>query len=44
VVASGPRELLDFVNDVIRPIEGVRQIRSLPYFGIHTHRFLWGVG
>ena len=44
VVASGPRELLDFVNDVVRPIEGVRQIQSFPYFGIHTHRFLWDVG
>ncbi|MFF4803209.1 Lrp/AsnC family transcriptional regulator [Streptomyces sp. NPDC001351] len=44
VVTSGPRELLDFVNDVVRPIEGVRQIQSFPYFGIHTHRFLWDVG
>ena len=44
VVASDPRELLDFVNDVVRPIEGVRQIQSFPYFGIHTHRFLWDVG
>ncbi|MEV6945052.1 Lrp/AsnC family transcriptional regulator [Streptomyces sp. NPDC051172] len=44
VVAAGPRELLDFVNDVVRPIEGVRQIQSFPYFGIHTHRFLWDVG
>jgi len=44
VVASGPRELLDFVNDVIRSIEGVRQIQSFPYFGIHMHRFLWDAG
>ncbi|GAA2483174.1 Lrp/AsnC family transcriptional regulator [Streptomyces longisporus] len=44
VVAAGPRELLDFVNDVVRPIEGIRQIQSFPYFGIHTHRFLWDVG
>ncbi|WP_260326283.1 Lrp/AsnC ligand binding domain-containing protein [Streptomyces sp. TLI_185] len=44
VVASGPRELLDFVNDVIRPIEGVRQVQSLPDIGIHTHRFLRDVG
>ncbi|ALV37806.1 Lrp/AsnC family transcriptional regulator [Streptomyces sp. CdTB01] len=44
VVAPGPRELLDFVNDVVRPVEGVRQIQSFPYFGIHTHRFLWDVG
>ncbi|MCL6670784.1 Lrp/AsnC family transcriptional regulator [Streptomyces panaciradicis] len=44
VVAPGPRELLDFVNDVVRPVEGIRQIQSFPYFGIHTHRFLWDVG
>ncbi|MFI8234724.1 Lrp/AsnC family transcriptional regulator [Streptomyces sp. NPDC085900] len=44
VVTPGPRELLDFVNDVVRPVEGVRQIQSFPYFGIHTHRFLWDVG
>ncbi|MFF4142359.1 Lrp/AsnC family transcriptional regulator [Streptomyces sp. NPDC001698] len=44
VVAPGPRDLLDFVNDVVRPIEGVRQVQSFPYFGIHTHRFLWDVG
>ncbi|MGW2730276.1 Lrp/AsnC family transcriptional regulator [Streptomyces sp. NPDC001494] len=44
VVAPGPKELLDFVNDVVRPVEGVREIQSFPYFGIHTHRFLWDVG
>jgi Lrp/AsnC family transcriptional regulator for asnA, asnC and gidA len=44
VVTPGPRDLLDFVNDVVRPIEGVRGVRSFPYFGIHTHRFLWDVG
>lgn len=44
VVAPGPKALLDLVNDVVRPIEGVREIRSFPYFGIHTHRFLWDVG
>ncbi|MER6633442.1 Lrp/AsnC family transcriptional regulator [Streptomyces sp. NPDC000987] len=44
VVAPGPRELLDFVNDVVRPIEGVEQIQPFPYFGIHTHRFLWDLG
>ncbi|MFJ4686952.1 Lrp/AsnC family transcriptional regulator [Streptomyces sp. NPDC088789] len=44
VVTPGPKDLLDFVNDVVRPIEGVRDVRSFPYFGIHTHRFLWDVG
>ncbi|MFD4626952.1 Lrp/AsnC family transcriptional regulator [Streptomyces sp. NPDC058475] len=44
VVCPGPRDLLDFVNDVVRPIEGVHRVQSFPYFGIHTHRFLWNVG
>ncbi|OIJ65269.1 Lrp/AsnC family transcriptional regulator [Streptomyces mangrovisoli] len=44
VVTPGPKDLLDFVNDVVRPIEGVRQVQSFPYFAIHTHRFLWDVG
>ncbi|MEV8540850.1 Lrp/AsnC family transcriptional regulator [Streptomyces sp. NPDC051572] len=44
VVTPGPRDLLDFVNDVVRPVEGVRSVQSFPYFGIHTHRFLWDVG
>ncbi|MET7982031.1 MULTISPECIES: Lrp/AsnC family transcriptional regulator [unclassified Streptomyces] len=44
VVCPGPRDLLDFVNDVVRQLEGVRQVQSFPYFGIHTHRFLWNVG
>ncbi|MEW2492926.1 Lrp/AsnC family transcriptional regulator [Streptomyces nodosus] len=44
VVCAGPRELLDFVNDVVAAAEGVERVRSFPYFGIHTHRFLWNVG
>ncbi|MFF5158518.1 Lrp/AsnC family transcriptional regulator [Streptomyces sp. NPDC000348] len=44
VVTPSPRALLDFVNDVVRPVEGVREVRSFPYLGIHTHRFLWDVG
>jgi len=36
--------VLDFVNDTVRPIEGVKHIQSFPYFGIHTHRFFWDVG
>lgn len=44
VVCAGPRELLDFVNDVVRAAEGVERVQSFPYFGIHTHRFLWNVG
>ncbi|AJF68936.1 Lrp/AsnC family transcriptional regulator [Streptomyces vietnamensis] len=44
VVCRRPAELLDIVNDVVRPIEGVTAVESFPYFGIHTHRFLWDVG
>ncbi|GAA3826186.1 Lrp/AsnC family transcriptional regulator [Streptomyces chiangmaiensis] len=44
VVCAGSRELLDFVNDVVREVDGVARIQSFPYFGIHTHRFLWNVG
>ncbi|MFD1656690.1 Lrp/AsnC family transcriptional regulator [Streptomyces caeni] len=44
VVCAGPRELLDFVNDVVRTADGVERVQSFPYFGIHTHRFLWNVG
>ena len=44
VVCHQPRELLDFINDVVRPIDGVTRVENFPYFGIHTHRFLWDVG
>ncbi|WP_308401970.1 Lrp/AsnC family transcriptional regulator [Streptomyces shenzhenensis] len=40
VARPGPKDLLDFVGDVVRPIEGVREVRSFPY----SHRFLWEVG
>ena len=43
-VCRHPRDLLDFVNDVVRPIEGVTAVENFPYFGIHTHRFFWNVG
>ncbi|MFB6615711.1 Lrp/AsnC family transcriptional regulator [Streptomyces sp. NPDC085524] len=43
VVCRRPHDLLDFVNDVVRPIEGVAAVENFPYFGIHTHRFLWDV-
>jgi Lrp/AsnC family transcriptional regulator for asnA, asnC and gidA len=44
VVCPRPPDLLAFVNDVVRPVEGVTKVESFPYFGIHTHRFLWNVG
>jgi Lrp/AsnC family transcriptional regulator for asnA, asnC and gidA len=43
VVCRRPYALLDFVNVVVRPIEGVAAVEVFPYFGIHTHRFLWDV-
>lgn len=43
VVCRRPHDLLDFVNDVVRPVEGVAAVEHFPYFGIHTHRFLWDV-
>ncbi len=43
VVCARPQELLAFINDVVRPVEGVTAVESFPYFGIHTHRFLWEV-
>ncbi|MFF2847579.1 Lrp/AsnC family transcriptional regulator [Streptomyces sp. NPDC058001] len=43
VVCSKPRDLLDFINDVVRTIDGVASVESFPYFGIHTHRFLWEI-
>jgi Lrp/AsnC family transcriptional regulator, regulator for asnA, asnC and gidA len=43
VVCPRPGDLLDFINDVVRPVEGVSAVTSFPYFGIHTHRFLWDV-
>ena len=44
VVCGKPAELLDFVNDVVRQVEGVRRVENFLYFSIHTHRFLWEVG
>lgn len=44
VVCDRPNDLLDFVNDVVRAVEGVVSVENFPYFGIHTHRFLWHVG
>lgn len=44
VVCRRPPDLLDFIHDVVREVEGVRRVQNFPYFGIHTHRFLWDVG
>lgn len=43
VVCRSPDELLEVVNDRIRALDGVIGTRVWPYYGIHTHRFTWGV-
>jgi Lrp/AsnC family transcriptional regulator for asnA, asnC and gidA len=43
VVCRTPEELLDVVNDRFRTVEGVVSTRVWQYYGIHTHRFAWGV-
>ena len=35
--------LLDLINRRVKTVKGVRQVESFVYFGIHTHRFGWGV-
>ena len=34
--------LLAVIDDEIRAIADVRSVESFTYFGIHTHRFVWG--
>jgi Lrp/AsnC family transcriptional regulator for asnA, asnC and gidA len=43
VVCRSNDELLVVVNDEIRAVPGVVSVRVSPYYGIHTHRFTWGV-
>lgn len=43
VVCRSPSELLTVVNDRIRAVDGVLATRVWQYYGIHTHRFTWGV-
>ncbi|HET7900666.1 MAG TPA: Lrp/AsnC ligand binding domain-containing protein [Candidatus Nanopelagicales bacterium] len=43
VVATDSDALLVIVNDRIRPVPGVARAETFPYYGIHTHRFTWGV-
>lgn len=43
VVCASMAELSAVINDRIRPVPGVAAIESFPYFGIHVHRFTWGV-
>ena len=43
VVCRDQDELLGVVNDRIRAVEGVVETRVWQYFGVHTHRFTWGL-
>ncbi len=42
VLCEDSLRLLAVIDDEIRSIEGVRSVESFTYFGIHTHRFVWG--
>jgi Lrp/AsnC family transcriptional regulator for asnA, asnC and gidA len=42
VVCEDSARLLTVIDDEIRAIVGVRTVESFTYFGIHTHRFVWG--
>lgn len=43
VVCATMADLSALVNDHVRTVPGVAAIESFPYFGIHVHRFTWGV-
>ena len=43
VVCATMAELAAIVDEQLRPLPGVRELESFPYFGIHAHRFDWGV-
>ena len=43
VVATDSDDLLAIVNDRIRAVPGVARAETFTYYGIHTHRFTWGV-
>lgn len=43
VIAEDPGSLLDLIDDGIRKLPAVETVESFLYFGIHTHRFGWGV-
>jgi Lrp/AsnC family transcriptional regulator for asnA, asnC and gidA len=43
VVCADMDALFALVNDHVRALDGVRSVEVFPYFGIHAHRFTWGV-
>lgn len=42
VLCEDSARLLEVLDDEIRAIPDVRSVESFTYFGIHTHRFVWG--
>ena len=42
VTCEDSSRLLTVIDDEIRAIPDVRSVESFTYFGIHTHRFVWG--
>jgi Lrp/AsnC family transcriptional regulator, regulator for asnA, asnC and gidA len=42
VVCSDPEQLLDLVNDRIRPIDGVRAVEVLTYLALTKQTYSWG--
>ncbi len=42
VLSENSAGLLAVIDDRIRTIADVRSVESFTYFGIHTHRFVWG--
>jgi len=43
VVATDTDALFAVVHDQVRKVPGVARAETFPYYGIHTHRFTWGV-
>ena len=42
VLCQDSSRLLQVIDDEVRRIPDVRTVDSFTYFGIHTHRFVWG--
>jgi Lrp/AsnC family transcriptional regulator for asnA, asnC and gidA len=42
VLCEDSARLLAVIDDEVRSIPDVRSVESFTYFGIHTHRFVWG--
>ena len=42
VLCEDSARLLAVIDDEVRAIDDVRSVESFTYFGIHTHRFVWG--